>query len=470
MLRRRRAFSELFRYVPQNGARQGPGSQSSGRGWFQTLSDHSENRRNAAELLLKGSFCTLRAGREHKFVEVQPSISDEQEHFLNVRPIEETPADILSFGENVSRENIRFLCQQNVPGWSEVIGDNIIIDQLCEGLSNQNFKVYLSDEMKRKPGVIPCVLFRVYGKDAGSLYDLEGELEIVLQLAKYQIGPCIYGNGRGWRIEEWHFSNPLPNRRMKNPAIFTQIAAQIARLHKLSSRTDFPKMWIEQPAVSGCRIKTWAEGAQKAAASFTHPESLRQMEALNLDEIIAENDWIKEFVLDDNPKIHGAGLDVVFSHWDCQENNVLLTHYGLRFIDFEYSGMEYQAFDIATYFVECTIDYLVDKHPFFRVSLADFPTESEQKLFCSIYLSEYLDTYVRPDDIAVSVLMERVQRFVLLVHYLWSLWGVIRAPQAPTYNNFDYIQFSQHRWFMYKWAKRALLHSGKLGNSMSEPF
>jgi len=132
--------------------------------------------------------------------------------------------------------------------------------------------------------------------------------------------------------------------------------------------------------------------------------------------------------------------------------------------------MEYQAFDIATYFVECTIDYLVDKHPFFRVSLADFPTESEQKLFCSIYLSEYLDTYVRPDDIAVSVLMERVQRFVLLVHYLWSLWGVIRAPQAPTYNNFDYIQFSQHRWFMYKWAKRALLHNGKLGNSMSEPF
>ncbi len=28
--------------------------------------------------------------------------------------------------------------------------------------------------------------------------------------------------------------------------------------------------------------------------------------------------------------------------------------------------MEYQAFDIATYFVECTLDYLVNSHPFFK--------------------------------------------------------------------------------------------------------
>ena len=49
---------------------------------------------------------------------------------------------------------------------------------------------------------------------------------------------------------------------------------------------------------------------------------------------------------------------MVFSHWDTQENNVLQTLYGLRFIDFEYSGMDYQAFDIASYFVECMIDHL----------------------------------------------------------------------------------------------------------------
>merc|ERR1711953_770129 len=115
---------------------------------------------------------------------------------------------------------------------------------------------------------------------------------------------------------------------------------------------------------------------------------------MEIEEMVAEQEWLEKFMTADDPRIHGSGLDVVFSHWDNQENNILQTHYGLRFIDFEYSGMEYQAFDIATYFVECTIDYIVDEHPFYKVSLADFPTEEEQKLFCSIYLSEYLETIV----------------------------------------------------------------------------
>merc|ERR1719498_2263371 len=121
--------------------------------------------------------------------------------------------------------------------------------------------------------------------------------------------------------------------------------------------------------------------------------------------------------------------------------------------------MEYQAFDLATYWVECTIDYIVKDNPFYKVTLADFPSESEQKLFLSIYLSEYLETNVQPDDLAVSVLQERVQRFVLLVQYVWTLWSVIRAPQSPTFNDFEYLQFAQHRWFMYKWAKREFQHA-----------
>lgn len=377
----------------------------------------------------------------------------------DVRPIEEAPADVLSFGD-IPPDMIRDLCQINVPGWSQINKEALIIDQLCEGLSNQNFKVYLTNGHV-KPGLTVCVLFRAFGKDAGSLYDLEREMSIVKMLSEYQIGPAVYGHGPGWRIEEWHFSVPLPNRRMRNPAIFAQVAAQIGRLHKLSSRSDFPADIATSEPVSSARLISWGEGCRAAAKSFEHPELIKQVEALNVDEVLAEREWISKFIVAEDPRIKGSGLDVVFCHWDSQENNILQTQYGLRFIDFEYSGMEYQAFDLATYFVECTIDYLVNDYPFFKVSLADFPTESEQRLFGSIYLSEYLETNVYPDDLAVSVLIGRVQRFVLLVHYIWSMWSVIRAPQAPTFNDFDYLQFAQHRWFMYKWAKRAVLHSSK---------
>jgi thiamine kinase-like enzyme len=415
-------------------------------------------------LLQHSRYSAAKAGREHIFVDNEPGsgFSSDAGASPGTRPIEEAPADVLEFGD-FSPAGIRKICRKKVPGWSEVQADQINIDQLCEGLSNQNFKVHLKPAaLESSAGLTKCVLFRIYGKDAGALYDLEGELEVVKLLSSYQIGPIVFANGDGWRIEEWHFSKPLPNRRMRNPAIWAQVAAQLGRLHKLSTREDFPQHILERPPSCLERLRTWGDGAAKAEKSFKHPESIRQMETLNLEEVLAERDWIAKFVVGDDPKIRGSGLDRVFSHWDSQENNILQTHYGLRFIDFEYAGMEYQAFDIATYFVECTIDYLVDSHPFFNVSLADFPTEYEMKQFCSVYLSEYLETDVRPDDLAVLVLLERVKRFTLMVQYIWSLWAVIRAPQAPTFNAFDYLHFGQTRWFMYKWAKRDVLHQLKI--------
>jgi len=427
-------------------------SQAWSTQWFATLP--SCPRRSS--IGHRRGFCATgagpRSGREHRFVETESAYADP---IGGVRPIEDAPADVLAFGDLLP-DSIRRICQESVPGWSEVQPENIRIDQLCEGLSNQNFKVYLP--AGQKAGLTPCVLFRIYGKDASTLYDLAAELEVVKMLSSYQIGPTVYANGDGWRIEEWHFSVPLPNRRMRNPAIFTQVAAALGRLHKLSSRSDFPPKILAKPPLSINRLKDWTKGAQTAAASFTYPSSIKQMEAFDFDEVVAEGEWLGKFLVADDPRIAGSGLDVVFSHWDCQENNILQTHYGLRFIDFEYSGMEYQAFDIAAYFVECSIDYLVDKHPFFKVSLADFPSDAEQRLFISIYLSEYLETDVRPGDLAVSVLQERVQRFSVFVQYIWTVWSIIRAPQAPTFNDFDYLQFGQHRWFMYKWAKRAVLH------------
>lgn len=209
--------------------------------------------------------------------------------------------------------------------------------------------------------------------------------------------------------------------------------------------------------LSHTRLGTWGERCYRAAESFMHPEIVGRVSALKLDEVLAERDWLTKYCLADDPGIDGSGLDVVFSHWDSQENNILQTHYGLRYIDFEYSGMEHQAFDIASYFVECTIDYLHPKAPYFKMNVSNFPEEWEQRLFCSVYLSEYLETAVHPEDLAVTVLVERVRRFTLMHHLLWAMWSVIRAPQAPAINSFDYIEYAQSRWSQYKRAKRQLL-------------
>mmetsp|Transcript_91271 Transcript_91271/g.199939 ORF Transcript_91271/g.199939 Transcript_91271/m.199939 type:complete len:482 (+) Transcript_91271:128-1573(+) len=377
-----------------------------------------------------------------------------------LRPLEAAPLDVLNFSDVSRPEVVRDLCHKNVPGWSAYSKEKIAIDQICEGLSNQLFKVHIDVAAS---GVIPCVLFRIYGRDVATLYDQEQELDIFRTLSKYQIAPKMYANGDGWRIEEWHFAVALKTQHMRNPSILCQVASQLGRFHKLSARADFPRNILELPPASIQRLDRWAAGCGRAAANLEAEgcmESHRRLIAMNIPEMVAEREWLKKFVLEGDDKLKGSGLDIVFSHNDCQENNILQTHYGLRFIDFEYSNMDYQSYDIANYFCECTLDYCWDKYPFYSHRLSDFPTEWEQRLFCAIYLSEYLESKVKPEESAVTILVGRVRRFVLMSHYLWAVWSVIRAPQACTFNEFDFLHYAQARWDTYKRDKRALLEAG----------
>lgn len=384
---------------------------------------------------------------------------DDEKNKRAVRPLEAAPKEVLAFSEISKPETIRGICLSRVPGWSVMKAEDLHIDQICEGLSNQLFKVYIQNAQGK--GLIVCVLFRIYGKEVRTLYDEDLEFTIFKLLASYQIAPNMYAHGDGWRIEEWHAATTLKTKHMCNPSILAQVAAQLARLHKLGSRPDFPREILSLPPVSGERLKAWSSGAVAAAAKLkmNNEESARRLAQLNIEEIVEEAAWLKDYVVADDPHISGSGLDIVFCHWDDQENNILQTHYGLRFIDFEYSNMDYQAYDIANYFVECTIDYNYDKYPFYKMILSDFPTEWSQRLFCCIYLSEYLEMEVKLDDAAVTRLLTYVHRFTLMSHYLWTAWSVIRAPQASTFNEFDFLHYAQARWDNYKRKKDELLRS-----------
>jgi len=375
---------------------------------------------------------------------------------INVRPFEKAPQQVFDFSDVSSPDIIRSIVHSKVPGWSALDPKDIMIDQLLEGLSNQLFKCHV----KSSPG-INCVLFRVYGSDVGTLYDQALELKIFNMLAEYQVAPRMYAHGDSWRIEEWHNAVALPTRSMRNPSIMMQVAAQLGRLHKLSYRHDFPRDILELKPAAISRLQHWGDEARKAAANLTDKESLRHLKGLGLEDMLAEREWLAKYLVSDDLGVRGAGVDVVFSHNDSQENNILQTHYGLRFIDFEYSAMDYQAYDIANYFCECTIDYNFARYPFYKINLADFPTDYEQRLFLSVYLSEYLESTVHIDNPTVDALFNRVNRFTLASSLLWALWSVIRAPQAPTFNEFDFLDYSKARWDMYKRKKQELLSGAR---------
>lgn len=254
----------------------------------------------------------------------------------------------------------------------------------------------------------------------------------------------------------------VPCRLMGNPSILTQVASQLGRMHKLHTRHDFPQHMDSRP-VTELRLDNWAQEALRVAQAKNDgsKDYNKKLKALNVPELVKEAQWLKGYLQDSQTRVKGSGMDVVFCHNDSQENNILQTQYGLRLIDFEYAGYNYQAYDIANYFVEFTMDYTEKRWPYYSTNLSAYPSVEVQRLFIAVYLSEYLETTVLPDDDQyVTPLLETVQKFALASHLLWALWSVVRAPQAPTFEDFDFLHYANFRVDTYNRLKREVLQKG----------
>jgi hypothetical protein len=86
-----------------------------------------------------------------------------------------------------------------------------------------------------------------------------------------------------------------------------------------------------------------------------------------------------------------------------------------------YAHFNYQAYDIANFFNEFTIDYICNSYPFFTVDMQRYPSEQEQRLFALVYLSEYLETPVRIEDsFIIEPLVASIRIFSMASNLAWG--------------------------------------------------
>lgn len=64
---------------------------------------------------------------------------------------------------------------------------------------------------------------------------------------------------------------------------------------------------------------------------------------------------------------------------------------------------------------------MVQEYPYFSQDFAKYPTEKQRLRFIRAYLDE-LGSLESPKKI-----MREVESFSLVIHYFWSLWGLINA-------------------------------------------
>ncbi|CAO2617992.1 Ethanolamine kinase 2, partial [Lemmus lemmus] len=138
---------------------------------------------------------------------------------------------------------------------------------------------------------------------------------------------------------------------------------------------------------------------------------------------VEELSWLKE---------HLSQLEspVVFCHNDLLWKNIIYDSAKghLRFIDYEYLGYNYQAFDIGNHFNEFVGVNEVDYCP--------YPAQEIQLQWLRYYLEAQKGTAATPRE--VERLYALVNKFALVSHFFWALWALIQNQFSTT--SFDFLR------------------------------
>ena len=149
---------------------------------------------------------------------------------------------------------------------------------------------------------------------------------------------------------------------------------------------------------------------------------------IDLPQIRSRMTWLQD-------QIQSTAQNIVFCHNDLLSGNILYDQEkdAAEFIDYEYGGFNYAAFDIANHFCEFAG---------FDGNYSLYPAKSFQLKWLRTYL-ERIDIKNVSDD-RVSRLFQEVQIFALAAHLFWGVWALVQAEISDI--DFNYLDYAKIRF------------------------
>ncbi|KAF2396380.1 kinase-like protein [Trichodelitschia bisporula] len=311
-------------------------------------------------------------------------------------------------------EIVRLAHTLRLKGWRKVpleSSDQITVQRLSGALTNAVYVVSPPKELTRpaadseaqvhvKPP--PKLLLRIYGTNADHLIDREGELHILVRLAKKRIGPRLLGTFTNGRFEEFLDALPLTPPDLRDPAISKQIAKRMRELH--DGIELLPEERAGGPFVLR-NIDKWMDRCARIAAWVDENISRSTTEV----GFVCGTDWntfqqvfckYREWLQEQYGGVERVKDALVFAHNDTQYGNILRLmpsgesplllpeneHKRLVVIDFEYANANPKGLEFANHFSEWCYDYHDATAPY-ACSHKRYPTTEEQIRFIKAYVA-----------------------------------------------------------------------------------
>eukprot|EP00752_Nemacystus_decipiens_P008976 g8013.t1 len=376
------------------------------------------------------------------------------------------------------QEDVKQVAKSVMQGaWLEFPSEEIAVTVIGGGITNLLFKL-------QGPKEEAAILVRIYGEDTDVLIDRERDNALFDELARMGYAPPFHGRFRNGRIEGFLPARALEPQEMSKRApvdFVSLIAKEMSRLHGLpvttAGKPEEAEIWRVLPE--------WLEKAK--GLTFEDEAKAAAIKSLDLDWICQEVEWLREqlcrtAVVSEGeagtPICNGSSTtkerakdflaEVVLCHNDLLSGNVLYADGWdrVQVIDFEYSGYNPRAFDIANHFCE---------HAGFDSDFAkSYPTPDTQAAFLTSYVravtaQEPVDAAVEPraggtpipmptpppasdeEESFVEALRVEVNKWALPSHLWWTAWAVVQARYSPI--DFDFVDYARLRMAGYRLHK-----------------
>ncbi|XP_043938714.1 ethanolamine kinase 1-like isoform X2 [Protopterus annectens] len=295
-----------------------------------------------------------------------------------------------------------------------------------DGITNKLLGCYTDESME------DVILVRVYGNMTELFVDRENEVKSFQVLHAHGCAPelyCTFQNGicyqfvKGTVLDKW---------LVREPSIYRLVAKEMARIHSIKPEQKLPLKPVIWKKLSS--YMNLLEGAFDAS-----PER----QSIYVNEVPAFDILSKEI---EALKNHLSNLKspVVLCHNDLLCKNIIYNEWKgfVRFIDYEYTGYNYQAYDIGCHFNE-----------FAGVSDVDYtlcPSEEMQY----DWLKTYLETYRECNSVEgavseaeIQTLYVQVNKFGMASHFSWGLWALLQARYSTI--DFDFLRYAAARFKQY---------------------
>ncbi|KAF5894010.1 ethanolamine kinase 1, partial [Clarias magur] len=299
------------------------------------------------------------------------------------------------------------------PDWKPT---EVQMKKFTDGITNKLIGCYVGGSLQ---GV---VLVRIYGNKTELFVDRDNEVKSFRVLQAHRCAPrlyCTFNNGLCYEFLEGVALEP---EHIRNPAIFRLIARQLAKYHAIHAHNG----WVP-------RSDLWLKMGKYFSlvpTRFDNPEKNQRLSSQvpSLACLREEMLWLQQ-------SLSKLDSPVVLCHNDLLCKNIIYQQQAgehVKFIDYEYAGYNYQAYDIGNHFNEFAglneVDYSL------------YPERSLQLQWLRAYLEaykEYKDQGTEVSEAEVEVLYVQVNRFALASHFFWGLWALIQAQYSTI--DFDFL-------------------------------